>query len=132
MAENVLQIKTNGKYKNIDLLEMDSGDSILLTKKYATSLKKEFSKQYDGQTRTWDGFIINGTYNGEEVSCFAPKYNSKDGLMGAEKFAALYDNAGGEGDTIKITCTKGMGKVYDRKTKKQIDGVIVDYTVEVM
>lgn len=123
MSENVLEVTTNGKYNNIDLRNMNSGDSVLFTKKYA----KAFKGEAKGKKEDFSYYSCRGTYQGKDVSFFMPATFSSKGYVSAEDRALIYDELGGEGDTVRITCTKGMGK--DKKGK---DIVTIDFSFELV
>lgn len=125
MAENVLEITEKGQYKNIDLKQMNDGDSIVFTKKYAEAYGKEYSKGTAGtpEFREWTGYSAAGTYKDAEVGFFFPGGYSSEGYVSAEDLATAYNEVGGEGDTIRITCKKGL-----TKNKKNADVVALDFT----
>ena len=123
MAENELEITQNGQYSNIDLRDMEDGDSIVLTKKYATIRREPKSKTQDGKTSEWVMCQGAAEYNGQDVGFFLNGHYTSEGYDEAEAFADKYDAVGGEGDRIKISMKKGMGKKFNKRTQKNEDVV---------
>lgn len=91
--ENGIQIKQNGQYKNLDLRDMNNGDTIVVTKnKYAEG--KEFEGKYG------KFFNVQVEYQGEECSMIINK---------VEEHGA-FASCGGVGDKVKITMHKEIKK----------------------
>jgi len=130
MTTNELEIVTNGQYKNIDLGQMQDGDSIVVTKKFDVSKK---TKKNEGTDNEWTMIQDIVEYNGEDVGFFMCKGYKSDGTYVSNvKYAETYDELGGVGDKIKITMKKGMTSRTNKKTQKAEDIVFKEYSMELV
>lgn len=128
MTTNKLVITTNGNYKNIDLSQMGDGDVVEVTKKYDEV--KRFTKTSKFNTdQTYVLASGTATYKETDVGFFMPKgYNSKGVYVDSEKYGDLYDAVGKAGDSILITCKKGIVNVKSKKSPNGKDEVFQEYT----
>jgi hypothetical protein len=142
MTNNELEIVKNSKgYDNIDLTKMKNGDTIVVTKKFAEA--KDFSGEtlYPGDTepKKWTIYSTQVEYNGvDKVGIKFPKLHTPTAEkkpVSAEEIASRFNACGGEGDQVRITCTKEMGPAkYDFKPvhKKDDDIVMIDLAFELV
>lgn len=127
-------VKNNRGYDGIDLFKMGNGDSIVVTKKFAEAYKNEGEKDYGDGPKKWVLYTAKVVYNDVDLSFVIKKSHSPENkIITAEDYVKMYNECGGEGDKVKITCTKEMGaSEYDFKPlfKKGDDIIKVAFTFE--
>jgi hypothetical protein len=111
---NELKVVKNGNFNNINLSDMDDGDSIVVTKKFQKARRTEKESQFkakDGSKKMYTSIQIAGTYNGVDVGFFLNGTKGDNGAYtDATVYADQFDNNGGEGDDVRITCKKWLTK----------------------
>jgi hypothetical protein len=113
--EQELKIKENGKYKNLDLNELEDGNYVVVQKDGFNE-----AKEFDG--KFGKGYICTVLYKGEKCTFIL---NKKD-------LAEKFNNIAGLGDALKISISKKIGKITFKKDGKvqSRDGVIKTISID--
>ena len=131
MTENNLEIKENGQFKNIDLRKINNGESIVVTKKFADTIRTEKPGKFKPEN-TWMCIRTVLEYKGEDVGTFINGYygletgDKGNKYVEAESVADRFDACGEVGDKVRITMKKELGvnakekeiAVYDLQFEK--------------
>ncbi len=112
--ENKLNITVNGKYKNIDLNLMDSGDSIIVTKVHDAVKRTPKKGTKFNPEKEWTMCQTQVKYKNDDVGFFLPSgWGSKNGqtaFVENTEYSDMFDAVAKAGENVRITASKGIGK----------------------
>ena len=113
---NQLKITTQGNYKNINLDEMGSGDTITF-KKLSDAVKRadKVGNKWNPDKK-WVSCMTTVEYNNEKVGFFLPKGWTSTGYVENTDYSDALDKLGPEGTMVELSVVKGIGK--DKKGKE--------------
>lgn len=96
--EQKLVIETNGQHKNLNLKNLDNGNHVIVEKKYAETKLMEGTSGKTGKPYRF--YTAKVMYDGQEVGI----------AVNDDTDAKLFNDCGGIGDKVKITCSKEIRK----------------------
>lgn len=89
----MIQVEKKGKYLNLNTMALADGDTLIFTKNYASCRELAKQSSYD-ENKTYTLYSCQVTYNGEVVSF----------LLKRKEDAQAFNETGGIGDKVKMTC----------------------------